>query len=128
MTDSKFLDSSAWLSYFYAENKEIKPIIDSDILILTSTLSIFEIKNKFTKDKIDFLKLEHSIKVIKNRSLIIDVDLEIAERAVEFSIKNNLSAVDSLIYSSALKNNSVLITLDNDFRSLNNVLILDKNS
>ena len=45
MTDSKFIDSSAWLSYFYAENQEIKDIIESETLILTSCISLFEIKN-----------------------------------------------------------------------------------
>ena len=45
MTASKFLDSSAWLSYFYAEGKEIKEYIESEDLLFTSVISLLEIKN-----------------------------------------------------------------------------------
>mgnify|MGYP001580781431 CR=1 FL=1 len=124
MTDSSFLDSSAWLSYFYANNKEIKELIDLNTILLTSVISLFEIKSKLIKDKIDNIKLQKSIDFIKNRSIIINIDQKIAENAVEFFIKNNLHTIDALIYYSALKNNSLLITLDNDFRNLDNVLIL----
>ncbi len=125
MTDSRFLDSSAWLSYFYAENNEIKSLVESDALLLTSTISIFEIKSKLIKDKIEPIKLQKSMDLIKSRSLIINIDFEIANRAVELSIKNNLHTADALIYSSALKNNAILITLDNDFRGLNSVITID---
>ena len=50
-TGSKFLDSSAWLSYLFAENDEIKEIIDSDGLY-TSVISLFEIRRKFLREKI----------------------------------------------------------------------------
>jgi|SRR3989344_2437559 len=126
MTDSRFLDSSAWLSYFYAENQEIRTIVESNILILTSVLSIFEIKKKFVNDKVDPIKLDNAVKVIKSRSLLLDVNLEITEKAVDFAMKNNLLIIDALIYASALVSNSKLITLDNDFRNLNEVIILKK--
>ena len=126
MTDSRFLDSSAWLSYFYAENQEIRTIVESNILILTSVLSIFEIKKKFVNDKVNPIKLDKTIKVIKSRSLLLDVNLEITEKAVDFAMKNNLLIIDALIYASALVSNSKLITLDNDFRNLNEVIILKK--
>ena len=126
MTDSRFLDSSAWLSYFYAENQEIRTIVESNILILTSVLSIFEIKKKFVNDKVNPIKLDNAVKVIKSRSLLLDVNLEITEKAVDFAMKNNLLIIDALIYASALVSNSKLITLDNDFRNLNEVIILKK--
>ena len=49
-----------------------------------------------------------------------------SEEAVEIAKVNNLPVIDSLIYTSALKNNSQFITLDNDFKELNNVLVLKK--
>ncbi|MEK6862229.1 MAG: PIN domain-containing protein [Nanoarchaeota archaeon] len=125
MTDSRFLDSSAWLSYFYAKNNEIRPLVESNTLLLTSSISIFEIKSRLIKDKIEHIKLQKSMDLIKSRSLIIDIDFEIADNAVELSIKNKLHTADALIYSSALKNNDILITLDNDFRGLNSVIIID---
>ena len=98
MIDSKFLDSSAWLAYFYAENDEVKSILDSNNILLTSSISIFEVKNKLTKDKIDVIKIKNSIDFIKRRSLIIDIGAEIAEKAVEFAIENDLAIIDALIY------------------------------
>ena len=124
MTDSRFIDSSTWLAYFYRENEEIKSIIESDTILLTSAISIFEIKNKLIKDKIELIKIQRVIEFIKKRSLVINIDSEIAEKAVEFSIKNKLRTTDALIYSSALKNNSILLTLDNDLKGLNNVAII----
>ena len=91
---------------------------------MTSAISLFEIKNKLVKDKIDLVKLKRSLEFIKKRSLIMNIDAEISEDAVEFSIKNNLHTVDALIYSSALKNNSMLVTLDDDFKGLTGALTL----
>ncbi len=124
MTGSKFLDSSAWLAYFYAENNEIKSIVESSIILLTSSISLFEVKNKLIKDKTEDIKAQNSINFIKERSLIIDVGAEIAEESVDIAKKHKLPVIDSLIYVSSLKNNSELITLDNDFSGLNNVKIL----
>ncbi|MEK6932647.1 MAG: PIN domain-containing protein [Nanoarchaeota archaeon] len=124
MTDSKLLDSSVWLAYFYAENNEIKSIVESNIILLTSSISLFEVKNKLIKDKTDSIKIQNSVDFIKQRSLIIDVGAEIAEEAVEIAKKNKLPIIESLIYASSLKNNSELITLDNEFRDLDNVKIL----
>ena len=125
MTDSRFFDSSAWLSYLHAINEDLKSIIESDKLIFTSVISLFEIKNKLIKDKMEIVKIQRSIDFIKNRSLIIEIDSEIAEKAVEFSIKHKLHTADSLIYASCLINNSLLITLDNDFRGMINVLVIE---
>jgi len=66
----------------------------------------------------------NSLAFIKKKSFIISVNSELAESAAEISIQHSLGAVDALIYASALKNNAVLFTLDNDFRGLKNVVVL----
>lgn len=125
MTDSKLIDSSMWIDYLF--NGKHSEIIDSSELLLLSALSIFEIKNKLKKSKVDDNKIERSIEFIKKRSLVIEVNIEIAEKAVDFSIRNNLAIIDSLIYTTAILNKSELITLDNDFRGLDKVRVLDVN-
>ncbi|HLC57266.1 MAG TPA: PIN domain-containing protein [Candidatus Nanoarchaeia archaeon] len=124
MTDSKLLDSSAWLSYIYAENSEIKKIVDSKEVLFTSVLSIFEVKKKLLKDKEPFPAIQKSLDFIKKKSLILPVTPGISESAAEISLEHSLSAMDSLIYASALKNNAGFFTLDNDFRGLKNVVVL----
>lgn len=124
MTDSKLIDSSAWLSYFYAENPKVKSIVESNDILLTSSLSIFEVKLKLLKDKKETSLIQKSLETVKRRSLVIPVNEDISEDAAEFSFKNQLHAADAIIYTSAIKNNAILITLDNDFRGLKDVSIL----
>ena len=119
------IDSSAWLSYFLAENDLSKKFIeDGNYLLMTSVLSIFEIKRKMLIKKINQQKIEESLKFIKIRSLLIDSNEKICNKAVEISLKHNLHTVDSLIYCSAILNNATLVTGDKHFEGLENAFIL----
>ncbi|MBI3035650.1 PIN domain-containing protein [Candidatus Woesearchaeota archaeon] len=120
-TDSKLIDSSLWLAYLF--NDDYSDIIDSDEILLLSVLSLFEIKRKLLKSKVDDSKIIRSVEFVKKRSLMIPVSEEISEKAVDFSFENNLSTVDSIIYATAVFNDAVLLTLDNDFRNLENVIV-----
>ena len=122
MTDSKLLDSSAWLEF--AINGTYKEIIESDVVLFVSTLSIFEIKKRLITKKYEETDIMKILDFIKSRSIIVDINKEIAERAVEISFKYNLAAIDSIIYTSALSNDAEFITLDNDFRNLPNTTII----
>ena len=121
-----FLDSSAWLSYFLAENDLSNEFIESgNNLLMTSVLSIFEIKRKMLMKNFGESKIGESLKFIKNRSLLIELNEKICNHAADLSIKHNLHTTDSLIYCSAVLNNATLITGDNHFEGLENVLILE---
>lgn len=123
MTDSKLLDSSVWLDYFCnASHKELIET-EGDIFLL-SVLSLYEIEKKLRKEKIENYKILKSMDFIKKKSLLMPVTKEIAEKAASLALQHNLPAVDSLIYTTALLNNALLITLDNDFRDLPQVMIL----
>ena len=124
MIVSKFLDTSAWLSYFFAQNKEVKDIIDSSILLLSSVISIFEVKKKLILNKLSNQEVDRIINFVKERSIMIDLTKDICEEAAVISVRNHLHTVDSLIYASALANNAELITGDSDFRNLKNVRIV----
>jgi len=119
--DSKFLDSSAWLSYFYADKEEIMEIVESDVLILTSTLCLFEVKRKLMKQRIDFIS---KMDFIMKRSIIIYPSIIICQKSAEISIQNKLGAIDSIIYATSSMTDSELITGDNDFRELEKVRII----
>jgi len=121
VTDFNFIDSSIWINFAININNENADIINSDKNLLTSALSLFEVKKRLIKDKVLRKDIEKIIDFIKKRSLIINVEDRIAERAADLAIENNLPAMDSLIYASSLENDAELITLDNDFRGLKNV-------
>ncbi len=122
MKESKLIDSSVWLAYLF--NGSHKELIESGEMLLISSLSLFEIKKKLMKSRIDDGKIAKSMEFVKKRSLIVPVTDSIAEKAVEFSLEYELPIIDSLIYSSGILNESTLITLDNDFRGLKQVNIL----
>jgi len=126
LTESKYLlDSSAWISYFFAENKEIKNIIDAPNILLTSVISLFEIKRKLLRNKLDKYKLSTLLSYIKEKSLITKLEQDICEKAAQISLKERLHAIDSLIYTTSLINNCILVTGDHHFKNLEKVTIIN---
>jgi len=123
VTDSKLVDSSVWIAYLV--NRSFKEVFESDEPIFLSVLSLFEIKKILEKQGVDSEKIAKGVAFIKKRSFLVNVDANLSEFAADISIQHKLPALDALIYASALKNNAVLITLDNDFRGLKNVVVLD---
>ncbi|MEK6900778.1 MAG: PIN domain-containing protein [Nanoarchaeota archaeon] len=122
MTDSKLVDSSVWIEHLF--NNKYNEIIDSDDILLISPLSLFEIKKKLKKEKIDNQKIKISLDYIKRKCLIIELTSEIAEEAAQLSFEHKIPAMDSLIYTTAKMRKAHFITCDNDFRGLPNVTIL----
>ena len=119
------LDSSAWLSYFLAENDLSKKLIEEgNHFLMTSVISIFEIKRKMLMKDIKAYKIEEFLKFIKIRSLLIELDQRICNEAVELSLKYGLHTVDSLIYCTSILNKATLISGDRHFEGLDNVFIL----
>ena len=121
MTAIKCVDSSAWLSYYFAENRIIREIVEQGNLLITSSLSLFEIKKRLLSLKKEPKKF---LDFIKQRSQIVLVTATIAESAADFAIKKKLGAMDSLIFTTSHFHNAELITGDNDFRGLENVKII----
>lgn len=123
--DRLLLDSSAWLSYFLEENDLSRKFIEGgSYLIMTSVLSIFEIKRKMLMRNVKESRIDVFLDFIKSRGLIIGLDEKICRNAAELSLKHKLHTVDSLIYSSAMLSNATLISGDTHFEGLHNVLIL----
>lgn len=120
--ESKFLDSSIWLEYLI--NEKFGDIIKSEKIIYVSQLSLFEIKRVLLRRKYPLSEVNLALEFVKKRSIIINLSNQIVDLASEISIKNKLSALDALIYTTSLLNNSIFLTLDNDFRNLQDSLIL----
>ncbi len=122
MTESKFLDSSVWLSYYFGDSKEAKDVIDGDVIVLTSALCIFEVKKRLLKLK---KNAKEFTEFIKKRSAVYIPSMLIIEKAADVSVEYDLGAMDAIIYTSALLNNTEFVTGDNDFRGLKNVRVIE---
>ncbi len=60
--DKYLLDSSAWLAYFYGENKQVADYIESELILLSSSISLLEVKRKL---KVDKISVERIAKVVQ---------------------------------------------------------------
>jgi len=121
MTEYNLIDSSLWIDYLINGNH--KELIEKEEKLLLATISLIEIKKKLSKLKIPNKEISSKIDYIKKQSILINLDEKIAEKASEIVIENNLPIADSIVYASAISNDAILLTLDNDFRGLNNVKI-----
>lgn len=124
MIGSKLLDASIVLEYLH--NKKFVEFIESEEHNFVSILTIFEIKkillkNGKSRDEVDTL-----LRFLKERVVLVEVDIQTVELAADESYSKNLPAFDSIIYATALLNKIELLTTDNDFRGLPSVKVFEK--
>lgn len=123
MNELKILDSSIWIAYLF--DGKFEELIENEEKLFLSVMSLFEIKRKIISKKVKIKDIENKIDFIKKRNILLPIDGKIAEMASEISVEKNLPAVDSLIYVTSLINKLKLLSLDNDFRGLENTEILE---
>jgi len=121
VTDFNFIDSSIWLAYLEGE-ENVVPYIDNATGVATSVITLFEVAKKYKKLNYPIQKIKACISLIKERSVLFNVDEDVATNAINFS--NSLAMADALIYATSQLNKFKLITKDNDFRGMNNVLVI----
>ena len=103
-------------------DEKVKTVIDKEDGLATSVLSLFEINKKLQKLGYSKTKINQVLSLIKQRSILCNVDEETIKTAIDFS--NVLAIVDAILYATSQLNNFKLITKDNDFRGLKDVVIL----
>jgi predicted nucleic acid-binding protein len=120
MTDY-FFDSSAWLEYFHNANEKARNLIEAPSnSLFSSTLTLFEIRKKLTKE-FGEKKATTAISFVKAKATTVMPNDEICEKAAVDSLEKKLHTIDAIIYRSALENKAILLTADNDFRKLPSV-------
>lgn len=129
MANKYLLDSSAWIEYFNGTELggKVKKLIENED-VYTCIISIAEISDKFNKEREKFDKF---LSFIKNISSILNLTVSScgecgkvkAERRL---IKKEFSLIDAIIYLTAKENSCFLITKDDDFKEMENVIILEK--
>ena len=122
MTEYELIDSSLWVDYLINGNH--RNLIEAEKRLLLATISIIEIWKKLNKLKISKKEARQKIDYVKEKSILINLDEKIAEKASQLIVEKEVHLADSVVYASALLNNATLTTLDNDFRGLKSVKIL----
>lgn len=128
MTESRILaDSSVWISYFLAATEKVRALIDSDeSLLYTSAITLHEVKRRLLRMKYTQQQADKAVQFMKDNSIIIPVDEEIALASVAHCIKERLHTIDAVIYETALQNKCRLVTCDLDFRNLKDAEIISE--
>ncbi len=118
-------DSSAWIEYFAGTKigRKVKKFLENNELIYTPSICLLEIKNKYLREN---KKWKKRIDFICDRSIIIDLNSEIALLGADMKKKHSLYSIDAIIYSSAQKHKSKLLTKDKHFQKLQEVIMLEE--
>jgi predicted nucleic acid-binding protein len=116
-------DSSAWIEYFAGSKigRNVKELVDSMEIIYTPSIGLLEIKHKYQKEN---KKWKTRINYICDRSMIVDLNKEIALLAADMKYKHGLYSIDAIIYSTAQQMKSKLLTKDSHFKYLKDVIML----
>ncbi|RJP70013.1 MAG: type II toxin-antitoxin system VapC family toxin [Ignavibacteriales bacterium] len=122
------VDSSGWLEYL-ADGKNAKffaSAIENTDELIVSVVNIFEIYKKVLKEKDE----NSAIQVIglMQQAKVIDISPSIAIEAAKYSYQYKIPMADSLIYATAKMNDAVVWTQDVDFKNLDGVKYIRKNS
>ena len=121
---SSLIDSPGWIEFFGAGPKGeafAKYLLGSGDIIVP-TLVLFEVYRKIKKLKGEEDAIFAATQM--GRQKMIPLDDEMALYAADLSLKHDLAMADSIVYATALIHQAKLITSDNDFRKLPNVIIL----
>ena len=116
-------DSWAWIEYFSGTTLggTVKEYIENDEQIYTSSVSLMEIKANYINEGKPY---EDRLSLIEERSIIVDVDKEIALEAATLKASEGLPSLDALIYACAKKVKTKLLTGDHHFEGKKDVEFL----
>ena len=123
-SDLVVLDSSGWLEYLTTDEKyeSFAPYLESDLTIIIPTVVLYEVRkalllrqDKSAADVFFSGSLKH---------IIFPFDYALTIFAVEFSFRHKLPMADAIIYATAQQHRAKLVTSDNHFSSLPDVVLL----
>ena len=127
-TMSLVLDTYALFLLFSGGEKgeKVKKILKKDTNVFISVLSLYEVGTAITK-QISRKKAEEYLRAIRVYYRILDVNEEIAMKAIQLKQKHDMPAVDCLIYATAIMNNAKLVSGCRHFKSISgqrNVIVI----
>ncbi|MBU1941289.1 MAG: type II toxin-antitoxin system VapC family toxin [Candidatus Thermoplasmatota archaeon] len=116
-------DSSAWIEYFAGtqKGKLVEKMLNQNQPILTPSICLMEIKHKYLREEHPF---KDRLDFICSTSTIVDITKDIALIAADIKKQYKLYTIDAVIYATAQKHKSLLLTGDHHFAELPNVNLI----
>ncbi|MFH1376700.1 MAG: PIN domain-containing protein [Candidatus Woesearchaeota archaeon] len=123
------IDAYAWIEYFNGTKlgQKVKEIIENaDNVIYTNLITVAELVSSYTRNKLSF---EEERKIILNLSNLYNLDFGFAEEAGELhveikKIRKHMGMADVFVLLTARKLNAKVVTGDEDFRGLKEVIMI----
>ena len=119
------VDSWAWIGYFKGSAAEkAKEIIESSEQILISSINVSEIylfllRNRpFEADKL--------IKFVLDSSFVIPVETNLSLKAAKIELSQKIGLADAIVIATAEDNKAEILTGDDDFKNMKNVIYIGK--
>jgi toxin FitB len=116
------LDSSCWLEFLMDSPRAalFADVLDDAEALVVPVITVYEVIKKIVRELGD--DIASSSLVLMQRSLIVNVDLALATRAM----RKGLPLADSLIYATAQLHGATLWTQDQHFEGLPGVRYFQK--
>ncbi len=123
-SDPVVLDSSGWLEYLTSDEKQesFAPYLESDLTIIIPTVVLYEVRKALLRRQDKSAADVFFSEALKHIILPFDEDLAIF--AVELSLLHKLPMADAIIYATAQQHRAQLVTSDNHFSGLPDVVML----
>ena len=120
------IDSWAWIEYFKGSQHgtKAKEIIESGQKIILSTINVSEIYNFLLKNQP--AEAEKLIGFVLSSSFVIPVDSKIAIEAAKIKHSQKMGLADAIVLATAEENNAEILTGDDDFKNMKNVIYIGK--
>ena len=120
------VDSWAWIEYFKGSEagKKAKQIIESGQQILVSTINIGEVYLFLLRH--DQKQADHFIQFMLQTSFIIPLETTTALNAATLKNKLKMGMADAIVLASAEDHKADILTGDDDFKNMKNVIYLGR--
>ena len=120
------VDSWAWIEYFKGSSFGIKAkeIIERGDKLLLATINVSEIYHFLLKNKPD--DAEKLLSFAASSSFVIVLDSSLAKRAAKIKYDKKIGLADAIVIATAEENNATILTGDDDFKNIKNVIYIGK--
>lgn len=120
------IDSSAWVEFAMGGPLagKIEPHMRNPLETITPSIVVYEVYKRIKRDGSEDLANTVIAEIIKTR--IVPLDDALALAAADTSLSLGLAMADAIIYATAQRYQSTIVTCDADFKDLPNVIYLKK--
>ena len=120
------IDSWAWIEYFKGTSagNKAKEIIESGDKLLLSTINVSEIYIFLLKNKPE--ESDKLINFVLNSSFVMLLDSKLAISAAKIKQSKKIGLADAIVIATAEENKATILTGDDDFKNMENVIYLGK--